>query len=109
MRIDMTMPILMTEEYWRNSPMSIARFYGGMDINGHRYVIVNKDGITLAELSDPKGPHYVGDDRKAIEPGEPCDMILSDWLPVYKNLGRDRTIEVVKQGISLDDAIELTR
>ena len=103
----MTLPILMTEEYWKNSQFSIARFYGQITVNGHLYVVVNKDGVTLAELSDPWSPHYVGDEKMAIEPGEPCDLLLSDWLPVYSALGRERTIEIVKQGISLGDAMKL--
>ena len=99
-------PILMTEEYWKNSQFSVARYYGGMVLNGSHYSIVNKEGITVRELSDPTSPHYVMDD-KVIQPGDPCDMILDDWIPVYKALGRDKTIELVKNNIHLEEALTM--
>lgn len=97
----------MTEEYWANSQFSIARYYGQIRINGKDYIIVNKEGITIFELSDPNNPHYVGDDQKAIPPGEPADLVLIQWVPIYKALGREKTIELVKQNVSLEDAISL--
>ena len=27
-------PIIMTEEYWKNSLFSVAKYYGGMTFNG---------------------------------------------------------------------------
>lgn len=102
----MTGPIIMTEEYWRNSQFSVARFYGGMNLNGSRFSIVNKEGITVLELSDPSSPHHVKGD-KVIPPGEPCDLVREDWIPVYKALGRDRTIELVKSNTSLDEALSI--
>lgn len=30
----MDYPILMTKEYWMNTPLSTARHYGGVSING---------------------------------------------------------------------------
>lgn len=99
--------IIMTEEYWANSQFSIARYYGGIQLNGHNYTIVNKEGLTIFELSDPISPHYVGDDKKAIEPGEPADLVREDWISVYRKLGRERTMELVKQNISLKDAKKL--
>lgn len=97
-------PILMTEEFWANSHFSIARHYGQLQINGKHYIIVNKQGITIFELSNPNSKHYVGDDQMAIPPGEPCDLVLMEWVPVYKALGREKTIELVKQNASLEDA-----
>lgn len=99
-------PIIMTEEYWKNSQFSVARFWGGMVLDGKHYSIVNKEGITVRELSDPKSPHYVEGD-KVILPGEPCDLIQDDWIPVYKSLGRDKTIELVKRNISLEEALKI--
>ena len=52
-------PICMAEEYWADSYFSVARYYGG--INMEPYKIVNKEGITIFELSDPENEHYVGD------------------------------------------------
>lgn len=99
-------PIIMTEEFWKNSQFSIARFYGGMNLNGKHYSIVNKEGISVRELSDPNSPYHV-EGEKVIQPGEPCDLILDDWIPVYKALGRDKTIELVKSRISLKEALTM--
>ena len=43
--------IVMTEEFWRNSPFSIARYYGRISIEGKEYVIVNKDGKDIFQCS----------------------------------------------------------
>lgn len=45
-------PICMAEEYWANSHFSVARYSGGIKAFGHEYLIVNKQGATLFELSD---------------------------------------------------------
>lgn len=88
-------PLIMTEEYWANSQLSIARYYGGINFMGRQYLIVNKDGKDLFELSieaDKAGR------VKAIEPGEPADLVLESLIPSYKKLGRDKIIELIKQG-----------
>ena len=101
---------LMTEEYWRNSQFSIASYYGGCIINNESYKVVNKHGITVEELSDPNSPHYVGDgETKAIQPGEPCDLVSVKWIPVYKKLGREKLIELLKNDVSLDEAKRIAK
>lgn len=91
-------PIAMAEDYWANSQFSVARYYGGIVINGAKYVIVNEKGITLYELSDPEKEHYVGDgDEQAIKPGEPADLVREDFIPCYKSLGRDAFIKVLEE------------
>ena len=88
-------PLIMTEEYWANSQLSIARYYGGINFMGRQYLIVNKEGKDLFELSietDKAGR------TKAIEPGEPADLVLVSLIPSYKKLGRDKIIELIKQG-----------
>ena len=95
--IKKTQPILMVEEYWRNCHFSVARFYGGLMIGSKDYKIVNENGITLAELSDPESRHYVGEGRKAIEPGKPADLIQAEWIPVYKKMGRDKFINMLRE------------
>lgn len=102
------LPIMMAEEFWMNSQFSIARFYGGMVLNGVEYVIVNKEGITLRELSDPCSEYYVPE-GKAIPPGEPVDLIREDWLPVYRGFKRDKTIELIERGCSLEEAKRLLK
>lgn len=102
------MAIIMTEEYWANSQFSIARYYGGIQIGGKSYKIVNKHGITLFELSNPSSKHYVKE-GKAIEPGEPVDLVREDWIPIYKKLGRDKTIELVKQGKTIEEVKKMIK
>ena len=96
----------MTEEYWKNSQFSVAQYYGGMVFNGSHYSIVNKEGIPVVELSDPDSPYYVPGD-KVIQPGEPCDLIMDEWIPVYKALGREKTIELVKSNTTLKEALTM--
>lgn len=96
----------MAEGYWANTYLSVARYSGGVSFNGDEYVIVNKDGITLFELSDPRGPHYVGDSNKAIAAGEPADLCIREWVPVYRALGREAFIEYLKEERTLKEALE---
>lgn len=89
----MAFPPVLTEEYWKESQFSIARYYGGININGHEYIIVDKFGTdiyTLSEKAEREGR------QKAIEPGEPCDLVRKDFIPTYKWLGRDKVIELLK-------------
>lgn len=85
--------ILMDEEYWCNSQFSIARYYGRIQIDGINYIICNKEGKDIFELSleaEKAGR------QKAIEPGEPADLCDERYLPVYRKLGRDKFIELIK-------------
>lgn len=100
--------VIIMEQYWANSYFSIARYYGGVKIDGHEYKIVNKEGVTLEELSNPSSKHYVKS-GKAIPPGEPADLVRKDWIPVYKKLGRDRTIKLVRDGVSLAGAKRIAK
>lgn len=93
-------PILMTEEYWANTHFSIARYYGRVKAFGLEYIIVNKEGKDIYECSaeaDKEGR------EKAIEPGEPCDLVDRRYVPIYRKLGRDKFIEWVKEGLELED------
>ena len=74
-------PILIEEGYWMNSQLSVARFYGGIKFNGEEYVIV-----------PPKN-----------------DLLLSKWVPVFKALGRKRTVELIENGISLEMAKKMIK
>jgi len=90
--------ILMEEEYWANSPFSIARYYGEIKIGGVEYIIVNKEGKDLFECS---AEAEKAGREKAIEPGEPCDLIDKRYQPIYRKVGRDKFIEWVKEGLEL--------
>lgn len=106
----MKQPVIMTEEVWMNSMLSIARIYGGMTYNGKQYLIVNKEGATLEELSNPHSKYYVGDgDVKAIPPGEPADLVMKEWVPIYKALGRDKVMELAKKGTPLVEALKIVK
>ena len=76
---------------------SIAKYYGGMNlkIGGENvsYTIVNKEGKTLLELSEEAektGRHM------AIEPGEPADLVDNRYIPIYRELGRDRFLAMIE-------------
>ena len=88
-------PLLMTEEFWANSQLSIARYCGEIVFDGRKYIIVDKHGRDLFECSaiaEREGR------EKAIEPGEPADLILSTLRFAYRKLGRERIIELIKDG-----------
>lgn len=88
-------PPLFTEEQWASSSLSIVRYYGGATINGQHYRLVNKHGIDIFQLSDPESEYYVGDNNKAIEPGEPADLVNLDWIPLYRHIGRENFIDLL--------------
>lgn len=89
----MKTPILMIEEYWGTSQYSVARYYGGIRINRHEYVIMRKDGKDIFEASVEA--ERLGKPM-AIEPGEPADLLREDFKEFYKELGRDGFIAVLK-------------
>lgn len=90
--------ILMEEEYWRSSQFSIARFYGRINvkIGGEmiNYVIVNKEGKDIFECS--LEAEKAGRD-KAIEPGEPADLVDKRYVPVYRKMGREAFIKMIEE------------
>lgn len=99
-------PIVMAEEYWANSHFSVARYWGGINVFGYEYQIVNKQGITIFELSNKNSKHYVGDENMAINPGEPADLCRVDWIHVYRAEGRDAFMEYLKKDRTLEEANE---
>lgn len=88
-------PLLMTEEFWANSQLSIARYYGEIIFCGRKYIIVDKYGRDIYECSAIAKREGR---EKAIEPGEPADLILSTLRFAYRKLGRERIIELIKDG-----------
>lgn len=74
-------PILIEEGYWMNTQLSVARFYGGIKFNGEEYVVV-----------PPKN-----------------DMIQSKWAAIYRKLGREKFIELIKQNVSLAEAKKILK
>lgn len=88
-------PLLMTEEFWVNSQFSVARYYGCMTYNGRKYIILDKHGRDLWECSAIAKREGR---EKAIEPGEPADLVLETLRFAYRKLGRERIIELIEQG-----------
>ena len=87
-------PVLMTEENWKNSHLSTAGKYGGITLNGTSYVVVDETGMTLFELSALQAK----DGRQwLIPPGKPADLVVEEFVPFYKKLGRDKFIEILQQ------------
>lgn len=92
--------IMMTQEYWRETQLSAAARWGGATLNGIHYIIVNKEGKDLFELTyeaNRDGREY------AIPPGEPADMIDERYQKIYRKVGRDKFIEWVKEGLELKE------
>lgn len=79
-------PILYTQEQWMDSHLSVAKYYGGIKINGTEYVILNKDGKDLFECSVEA--EKLGR-NKAIPAGEPADLVQKQYAKEYRKLGRD--------------------
>lgn len=80
-------PIVMTEQYWANTQLSFVRHTGRIKVDGYEYIIVDKRGHDIFECSieaEKAGR------KKAIEPGEPCDLCRTDFVPIYRKLGRER-------------------
>lgn len=105
----MNTPVIITEEVWRNSYLSLAGRCGQLTFNNRLYKVCNKEGITVFELSDPRSRHYVGKGEMAIPPGQPCDLVRADWIPVYRALGRDRTIKLVEAGTDIKEARKIVK
>ena len=100
--------ILMEEEYWRNSQFSIAQFYGAINVKigneNIEYIIVNKEGKDIFECS--KEAQKAGRE-KAIEPGEPVDLIDRRYIPVYRKMGREAFIKMIKRHHDLTPEIAM--
>ena len=95
--------LLMAEEYWANSYLSVARHYGGVKLNGADYIIVDKHGRDVWECSAIANREGRS---KAIEPGEPADLIWRNLQPHYRTLGRDRVLELIRSGATFDDIVK---
>lgn len=94
-----TETIIYPEEYWMNSRLATARFFGGCIIKGKEYIIVNKKGVSMQKLADKA---ELGD--VLIPAGEPADLILVEWQPIYRALGRDAFLEHLETNLDLKEA-----
>ena len=79
--------ILLTKEFWMNSQLSVAKYTGGIQVaeeNGKKrtLLVVNKEGKDLTQVNIPAG--------------EPADLVDKEFIPLYKKLGRDLFIVIVR-------------
>ena len=86
--------IVMTEEYWNNSMLSIVRYWGKIVLDSHEYVIVDKRGHDIFECSLEA---QKAGREKAIAPGEPCDLCRADFVPIYRKLGREKFLRFIQE------------
>lgn len=91
--------LLIAEESWANSYLSVARHYGCVRFDGAEYIIVDKLGRDIWECS----AIATREGRSlAIASGEPADLIWRNLQPHYRTLGRDRILELLKDGADFD-------
>ena len=93
--------ILITEDVWRNSHLSVVRFYGKIVFDNEMYIITDKRGHDIFECS--MEAERAGRE-KAIEPGEPVDLCRLDFLPIYRQLGRDRFLKFLQENKDINTA-----
>lgn len=79
--------ILLTKEAWMSSCFSVAKFSGGITVTGEggkrkEFFVINKEGKTLIQVGIPAG--------------DPADLVDREFIPLYKKLGREKFIEIVK-------------
>lgn len=60
--------ILFTKENWLNSQLSVARFYGGLRLGSHEYMVMPDSG----------------------------DLLRDDFVKYYKKLGRKRLVDILQ-------------
>ena len=73
--------IIIQKEDWMNSPLSIARHFGGININGKRYGVAGRE----------------------------YDLVAFDYIPLYNIVSRDRFIELANEGITPGEAKEMVK
>ena len=73
--------ILIERDVWLSSYLSVAKYYGGISLNGHEYSIL----------------------------GNMQDLVRDDWEGVYNRLGRDKVIELLKNNVSLSEAKKIKK
>ena len=86
-------PIVIAESYWANTYFSVARYTGRISISNHEYIIVDKRGYDIFECS--REAQKLGR-VKAIEPGEPADLCRMDFVPIYRQLGREKFLQFLR-------------
>lgn len=94
-----SVPVMMAEEYWANSQLSIARHTGQVKCWGRVYVIVDKRGHDIFECSQEAQKEGR---EMAIEPGEPADLVDTRYVKIYRKVGREKFIEMLRTDTNLE-------
>lgn len=92
-------PVLMAKEYWADSSLSIARYMGRVKCFGVEYVIVDKRGHDIFECSTEA---ELEGREVAIEPGVPADLVDTRYVEIYRKVGREKFIELLKNDTNLE-------
>lgn len=104
--------ILMEEGYWRTSQFSIVKYYGEIKTKigseTIHYIIVNKEGKDIFECSLEA---QKAGRAKAIDPGEPVDLVDRRYVPAYRMIGREAFIKMIQehQRLTPEIAMELAK
>lgn len=93
-------PVCMAEEFWANSQLSVARYYGHCRCFGREYIIVNSRGMDLWECTAEA--NKLGRE-KAIPAGESADLVRKDFVRYYRKLGREKFLGVLKENNGATD------
>lgn len=94
-----SVPVMMAEEYWANSQLSNARHTGQVKCWGRVYVIVDKRGHDIFECSQEAQKEGR---EMAIEPGEPADLVDTRYVKIYRKVGREKFIEMLRYDANLE-------
>ena len=66
----------MTKEYWLASQLSVAKYAGGCKAWGHEYLVMPQT----------------------------ADLLRTDFIPLYKKLGRNRFLQMLKDNPVVNDS-----
>ena len=91
----------MAESYWANTHLSVARYSGRIGMDGAEYVIVDKRGHDIFECSVEA---QKAGREKAIDPGEPADLCRTDFVPIYRKLGREQFLRFIQENPDINTA-----
>lgn len=79
--------VIFAKGFWLYSPLSVARYSGGIDISEPG------DDKRHFLIVDEKGQPFCGDlSPKNVQ----ADLVDKEFIPLYKKLGRDLFISIVK-------------
>lgn len=91
--------IVILESFWANSQLAFVRHTGRVCFKGYEYIIVDKRGHDIFECSFEA---YKAGRDNAIEPGEPADLCRMDFVPIYRQLGREKFLRFLEENTDIN-------